>query len=207
MIRDKRSVIASPHDGVPADARLSRFVFALFAAFLSLVRPVNTARLINEQIASQNRRIEVTALTTNQQAGIRRLVVIRRVPLSAARARASTRSPHNPPGRAGRHVARSKQASGVPVWVETQRTVALEEPESAEHNALVAVTRCRAASAPGSDLDSSNACFPQSLRCRRTMSVALSSCSCIPPACFVSRRVPQAPCPNHDRYRPDHHGG
>ena len=115
-------------------------VFALFAAFLVGYFALNTRRLINEQIVGTVD-TEVTALTGQyNQAGIRRLVVI--VDVRSRRPGSSLYLVTTPTGEglAGNVGSLEPGILESQGWVETAYR-RLEEPESAEHNALVRVTR------------------------------------------------------------------
>jgi signal transduction histidine kinase len=115
-------------------------VFALFAAFLVGYFALNTRRLINEQIVGTVD-TEVTALTNQySQAGIRRLVVI--VDVRSRRPGSSLYLVTTPTGEglAGNVGSLEPGILEHNGWVETAYR-RLEEPESAEHNALVRVTR------------------------------------------------------------------
>src|SRR5580704_17985869 len=115
-------------------------VFALFAAFLVGYFALNTRRLINEQIVGTVD-AEVTALTNQyNQAGIRRLVVI--IDLRSRRPGSSLYLVTTPTGQglAGNVASLEPGILESQGWVETAYR-RLEEPESAEHNALVRVTR------------------------------------------------------------------
>jgi signal transduction histidine kinase len=115
-------------------------VFALFAAFLVGYFALNTRRLINEQIVGTVD-TEVTALTNQySQAGIRRLVVI--VDVRSRRPGSSLYLITTPTGEglAGNVASLEPGILDHDGWVETAYR-RLEEPESAEHNALVRVSR------------------------------------------------------------------
>jgi signal transduction histidine kinase len=115
-------------------------VFALFAAFLVGYFALNTRRLINEQIVGTVD-TEVTALTNQySQAGIRRLVVI--IDVRSRRPGSSLYLITTPTGEglAGNVASLEPGILDHDGWVETAYR-RLEEPESAEHNALVRVSR------------------------------------------------------------------
>src|SRR6202162_5543686 len=115
-------------------------VFALFAAFLVGYFALNTRRLINEQIVGTID-TEVTALTDQYtQAGIRRLVVI--VDVRSRRPGSSLYLVTTPTGEglAGNVASLEPGILEAEGWVETAYR-RLEEPETAEHNALVRVSR------------------------------------------------------------------
>ena len=113
-------------------------VFALFAAFLVGYFALNTRRLINEQIVGTVD-TEVTALTDQyNQAGIRRLVVI--VDVRSRRPGSSLYLVTTPSGEglAGNIGSLVPGVLAKPGWMETVYR-RLEEPETAEHRALVRV--------------------------------------------------------------------
>src|SRR5579871_2442226 len=115
-------------------------VFALFAAFLLGYFAFNTRRLINEQIATiVNDEIQLLQGQYNQ-AGIRRLVAI--VEVRSRRPGSSLYLVTTPIGEglAGNVGSLEPGVLESEGWVETAYR-RLEEPESAEHNALVRVLR------------------------------------------------------------------
>ena len=115
-------------------------VFALFAAFLLGYFAFNTRRLINEQIAAiVNDELQLLQLQYNQ-AGIRRLVGI--VDVRSRRPGSSLYLVTTPAGEglAGNVGSLEPGILESEGWVETAYR-RLEEPESAEHNALVRVLR------------------------------------------------------------------
>jgi hypothetical protein len=153
-------------------------VFALFAAFLVGYFALNTRRLINEQIVGTVD-AEVTALTNQyNQAGIRRLVVI--IDLRSRRPGSSLYLVTTPTGQglAGNVASLEPGILESQGWVETAYR-RLEEPESAEHNALVRVTRLVGGARRGARRDRRNLREPARARPRR----------------------------GHDRDRADNHGG
>ena len=114
-------------------------VFALFAAFLLGYFALNTRRLINEQIAGiVDTEIEALAAQYNQ-AGIRRLVGI--VDVRSRRPGSSLYLVTTPTGEglAGNVGSLEPGVLEAQGWAETAYR-RLEEPESAEHNALVRVS-------------------------------------------------------------------
>jgi signal transduction histidine kinase len=115
-------------------------VFALFAAFLLGYFALNTRRLINEQIVGIVD-TELQLLNTQySQAGIRRLVGI--VEVRSRRPGSSLYLVTTPTGEglAGNVGSLEPGILETEGWVETAYR-RLEEPESAEHNALVRVSR------------------------------------------------------------------
>jgi signal transduction histidine kinase len=115
-------------------------VFALFAAFLLGYFAFNTRRLINEQIATiVNDELQLLQVQYNQ-AGIRRLVGI--VDVRSRRPGSSLYLVTTPMGEglAGNVGSLEPGILEAEGWVETAYR-RLEEPESAEHNALVRVVR------------------------------------------------------------------
>ena len=115
-------------------------VFALFAAFLLGYFALNTRRLINEQIIGTVD-AEITALTDQyNQGGIRRLVFI--IDVRSRRPGSSLYLVTTPAGEglAGNVASLATGHPGQPGWVETAYR-RLDEPEAAEHHALVRVTR------------------------------------------------------------------
>jgi signal transduction histidine kinase len=115
-------------------------VFALFAAFLLGYFALNTRRLINEQIATiVDAELQLLQVQYNQ-AGIRRLVAA--VDVRSRRPGSSLYLVTTPMGEglAGNVGSLEPGVLEGQGWVETAYR-RLEEPESAEHNALVRVTR------------------------------------------------------------------
>ena len=115
-------------------------VFALFAAFLLGYFALNTRRLINEQIiAIVDTELQLLRVQFNQ-AGIRRLVGI--VDVRSRRPGSSLYLVTTPTGEglAGNVGSLEPGILESEGWVETAYR-RLEEPESAEHNALVRVSR------------------------------------------------------------------
>jgi signal transduction histidine kinase len=115
-------------------------VFALFAGFLLGYFAFNTRRLINEQIATiVNDEVQLLKAQYNQ-AGIRRLVGA--VEVRSRRPGSSLYLVTTPIGEglAGNVGSLEPGVLESEGWVETAYR-RLEEPESAEHNALVRVTR------------------------------------------------------------------
>ncbi len=115
-------------------------VFALFAAFLLGYFAFNTRRLINEQIATiVNDELQLLQVQYNQ-AGIRRLVGM--VDVRSRRPGSSLYLVTTPMGEglAGNVGSLEPGILESEGWVETAYR-RLEEPESAEHNALVRVVR------------------------------------------------------------------
>jgi signal transduction histidine kinase len=116
------------------------FIFALFAAFLIGYFALNTRRLINEQIVTiVDNEIETLAGQYNQ-AGIRRLVGV--VDLRSRRPGSSLYLVTTPTGEglAGNVGSLEPGILETQGWVETAYR-RLEEPETAEHVALVRVSR------------------------------------------------------------------
>jgi signal transduction histidine kinase len=115
-------------------------VFSFFAAFLLGYFAFNTRRLINEQIATiVSGELQVLQVQYNQ-AGIRRLVAA--VDVRSRRPGSSLYLVTTPVGEglAGNVGSLEPGILESEGWVETAYR-RLEEPESAEHNALVRVTR------------------------------------------------------------------
>jgi signal transduction histidine kinase len=115
-------------------------VFALFAAFLLGYFAFNTRRLINEQIATiVNDEMQLLHAQYNQ-AGIRRLVAI--VDVRSRRPGSSLYLVTTPIGEglAGNVASLEPGVLESEGWVETAYR-RLDEPESAEHNALVRVMK------------------------------------------------------------------
>jgi signal transduction histidine kinase len=115
-------------------------VFSLFAAFLLGYFAFNTRRLINEQIATiVSGELQLLQVQYNQ-AGIRRLVAA--VDVRSRRPGSSLYLVTTPMGEglAGNVGSLEPGILESEGWVETAYR-RLEEPESAEHNALVRVTR------------------------------------------------------------------
>ncbi len=164
-------------------------VFALFAAFLVGYFALNTRRLINEQIVGTVD-TEVTALTNQySQAGIRRLVVI--VDVRSRRPGSSLYLITTPTGEglAGNVASLEPGILDHDGWVETAYR-RLEEPESAEHNALVRVTRLPGGIRllVGRDLDERERMF-HIVAVAGRWSVALVVVLGVLGGIFVSRRV------------------
>jgi signal transduction histidine kinase len=164
-------------------------VFALFAAFLLGYFALNTRRLINEQIVTIVN-TEVQALTLQyDQSGIRRLVGV--VDVRSRRPGSSLYLVTTPTGEglAGNVGSLEPGILESQGWVETAYR-RLEEPETAEHNALVRVTRL-----PGGirllvvrDLDERERMF-HIVEIAGRWSVALVIVLGIVGGIFVSRRV------------------
>ena len=115
-------------------------VFALFAAFLLGYFALNTRRLINEQIVGiVDTELQLLQVQYNQ-AGVRRLVGI--VDVRSRRPGSSLYLVTTPTGEglAGNVGSLEPGILESEGWVETAYR-RLEEPESAEHNALVRVSR------------------------------------------------------------------
>jgi signal transduction histidine kinase len=164
-------------------------VFALFAAFLVGYFALNTRRLINEQIVGTVD-TEVTALTDQyNQAGIRRLVVI--VDVRSRRPGSSLYLVTTPTGEglAGNVGSLEPGILEHNGWVETAYR-RLEEPESAEHNALVRVSRLPGGIRllVGRDLDERERMF-HIVTVAGRWSVALVVVLGVLGGIFVSRRV------------------
>ena len=164
-------------------------VFALFAAFLVGYFALNTRRLINEQIVGTVD-VEVTALTGQyNQAGIRRLVVI--VDVRSRRPGSSLYLVTTPTGEglAGNVGSLEPGILESEGWVETAYR-RLEEPESAEHTALVRVTRLPGGIRllVGRDLDERERMF-HIVAVAGRWSVALVVVLGVLGGIFVSRRV------------------
>ena len=181
-------------------------VFALFAAFLLGYFALNTRRLINEQIVTTVD-AEITALTEQyNQGGIRRLVVV--VDVRSRRPGSSLYLVTTPTGEglAGNVGSLEPGILDQTGWVETAYR-RLEEPESAEHNALVRViAACPAASGSWSAATSTSASgcstssSPPGAGRSRSWSCSGRRRHLREPARAQSRR-------RDDRDRPDHHGG
>jgi signal transduction histidine kinase len=164
-------------------------VFALFAAFLVGYFALNTRRLINEQIVGTVD-TEVTALTDQyNQAGIRRLVVI--VDVRSRRPGSSLYLVTTPTGEglAGNVGSLEPGILERQGWVETAYR-RLDEPESAEHNALVRVVRLPGGIRllVGRDLDERERMF-HIVAVAGRWSVALVVVLGVLGGIFVSRRV------------------
>jgi signal transduction histidine kinase len=164
-------------------------VFALFAAFLVGYFALNTRRLINEQIVGTVD-TEVTALTDQyNQAGIRRLVVI--VDVRSRRPGSSLYLVTTPTGEglAGNVGSLEPGILEHNGWVETAYR-RLEDPESAEHNALVRVSRLPGGIRllVGRDLDERERMF-HIVTVAGRWSVALVVVLGVLGGIFVSRRV------------------
>jgi hypothetical protein len=164
-------------------------VFALFAAFLVGYFALNTRRLINEQIVGTVD-VEVTALTGQyNQAGIRRFVVI--VDVRSRRPGSSLYLVTTPTGEglAGNVGSLEPGILESEGWVETAYR-RLEEPESAEHTALVRVTRLPGGIRllVGRDLDERERMF-HIVAVAGRWSVALVVVLGVLGGIFVSRRV------------------
>jgi signal transduction histidine kinase len=164
-------------------------VFALFAAFLVGYFALNTRRLINEQIVGTVD-TEVTALTDQyNQAGIRRLVVI--VDVRSRRPGSSLYLVTTPTGEglAGNVGSLEPGILEHNGWVETAYR-RLEDPESAEHNALVRVSRLPGGIRllVGRDLDERERMF-NIVTVAGRWSVALVVVLGVLGGIFVSRRV------------------
>ena len=164
-------------------------VFALFAAFLVGYFALNTRRLINEQIVGTVD-VEVTALTGQyNQAGIRRLVVI--VDVRSRRPGSSLYLVTTPTGEglAGNVGSLEPGILESEGWVETAYR-RLEEPELAEHTALVRVTRLPGGIRllVGRDLDERERMF-HIVAVAGRWSVALVVVLGVLGGIFVSRRV------------------
>jgi signal transduction histidine kinase len=115
-------------------------VFALFSAFLLGYFALNTRRLINEQIAGIVDTEIATISNQYNQAGIRRLVGV--VDVRSHRPGSSLYLVTTPTGEglAGNVGSLEPGILDAEGWVETAYR-RLEEPETAEHNALVRVSR------------------------------------------------------------------
>jgi signal transduction histidine kinase len=164
-------------------------VFALFAAFLVGYFALNTRRLINEQIVGTVD-TEVTALSNQySQAGIRRLVVI--IDVRSRRPGSSLYLITTPTGEglAGNVASLEPGILDHDGWVETAYR-RLEEPESAEHNALVRVSRLPGGIRllVGRDLDERERMF-HIVAVAGRWSVALVVVLGVLGGIFVSRRV------------------
>jgi signal transduction histidine kinase len=164
-------------------------VFALFAAFLLGYFAFNTRRLINEQIAAiVNDELQLLQLQYNQ-AGIRRLVGI--VDVRSRRPGSSLYLVTTPAGEglAGNVGSLEPGILESEGWVETAYR-RLEEPESAEHNALVRVLRLPGGIRVlvGRDLDERERMFHIVTLAGR-WSVAIVIVLGIVGGIFVSRRV------------------
>jgi signal transduction histidine kinase len=164
-------------------------VFALFAAFLLVYFAFNTRRLIDEQIATiVNDEMQLLQSQYNQ-AGIRRLVAI--VDVRSRRPGSSlylvtTSVGEGLAGNVGSLQPGVLESEG---WVETAYR-RLEEPESAEHNALVRVLRLPNGSRllVGRDLDERERMF-RIITLAGRWSVAIVIVLGILGGLFVSRRV------------------
>jgi signal transduction histidine kinase len=164
-------------------------VFALFAAFLLGYFAFNTRRLINEQITSiVNDEIQVLQGQYNQS-GIRRLVAI--VEVRSHRPGSSLYLVTTPIGEglAGNVGSLEPGVLESEGWVETAYR-RLEEPESAEHNALVRVLRLPGGIRilVGRDLDERERMF-RIIALAGRWSVAIVIVLGILGGLFVSRRV------------------
>ena len=115
-------------------------VFALFAAFLLGYFAFNTRRLINEQIIGiVDTELQLLQVQYNQ-AGVRRLVGIVEVRSRRPGSSLYLVTTPNGEGLAGNVGSLEPGILESEGWVETAYR-RLEEPESAEHNALVRVSR------------------------------------------------------------------
>ena len=164
-------------------------VFALFAAFLLGYFAFNTRRLINEQIATiVNDEIQLLQGAYNQ-AGIRRLVNI--VDVRSRRPGSSLYLVTTPIGEglAGNVGTLEPGVLESEGWVETAYR-RLEEPESAEHNALVRVLRLPGGIRilVGRDLDERERMF-RIITLAGRWSVAIVIVLGVLGGLFVSRRV------------------
>jgi signal transduction histidine kinase len=164
-------------------------VFALFAAFLLGYFAFNTRRLINEQIATiVNDELQLLQVQYNQ-AGIRRLVGM--VDVRSRRPGSSLYLVTTPLGEglAGNVGSLEPGILESEGWVETAYR-RLEEPESAEHNALVRVLRLPGGIRilVGRDLDERERIFHIVTLAGR-WSVAIVIVLGIVGGVFVSRRV------------------
>jgi signal transduction histidine kinase len=164
-------------------------VFSLFAAFLLGYFAFNTRRLINEQIATiVSGELQLLQVQYNQ-AGIRRLVGA--VDVRSRRPGSSLYLVTTPMGEglAGNVGSLEPGILESEGWVETAYR-RLEEPESAEHNALVRVTRLPGGIRilVGRDLDERERIFHIVTLAGR-WSVAIVIILGIAGGVFVSRRV------------------
>ncbi len=164
-------------------------VFSLFAAFLLGYFAFNTRRLINEQIATiVSGELQLLQVQYNQ-AGIRRLVAA--VDVRSRRPGSSLYLVTTPMGEglAGNVGSLEPGILESEGWVETAYR-RLEEPESAEHNALVRVTRLPGGIRilVGRDLDERERIFHVVALAGR-WSVAIVIVLGIAGGVFVSRRV------------------
>ena len=164
-------------------------VFALFAAFLLGYFAFNTRRLINEQIVGiVDTELQLLQVQYNQ-AGIRRLVGI--VDVRSRRPGSSLYLVTTPTGEglAGNVGSLEPGILESEGWVETAYR-RLEEPESAEHNALVRVSRLPGGIRilVGRDLDERERMFHIVALAGR-WSVAIVIVLGIVGGVFVSRRV------------------
>jgi len=164
-------------------------VFSLFAAFLLGYFAFNTRRLINEQIAAiVSGELQLLQVQYNQ-AGIRRLVAA--VDVRSRRPGSSLYLVTTPMGEglAGNVGSLEPGILESEGWVETAYR-RLEEPESAEHNALVRVTRLPGGIRilVGRDLDERERIFHIVALAGR-WSVAIVIVLGIAGGVFVSRRV------------------
>jgi signal transduction histidine kinase len=164
-------------------------VFSLFAAFLLGYFAFNTRRLINEQIhAIVNDDVQLLQAQYNQ-AGIRRLV--NAVDVRSRRPGSSLYLVTTPIGEglAGNVGSLEPGVLESEGWVETAYR-RLEEPESAEHNALVRVTRLPGGIRilVGRDLDERERMF-RIISLAGRWSVAIVIVLGIAGGIFVSRRV------------------
>jgi signal transduction histidine kinase len=164
-------------------------VFSLFAAFLLGYFAFNTRRLINEQIATiVSGELQLLQVQYNQ-AGIRRLVAA--VDVRSRRPGSSLYLVTTPVGEglAGNVGSLEPGILESEGWVETAYR-RLEEPESAEHNALVRVTRLPGGIRilVGRDLDERERIFHIVALAGR-WSVAIVIVLGIAGGVFVSRRV------------------
>jgi signal transduction histidine kinase len=164
-------------------------VFALFAAFLLGYFAFNTRRLINEQISTiVNDEIQLLQAQYNQ-AGIRRLAAA--VEVRSRRPGSSLYLVTTPTGEglAGNVGSLEPGVLEAEGWVETAYR-RLEEPESAEHNALVRVLRLPGGIRilVGRDLDERERMF-RIITLAARWSVAIVIVLGILGGLFVSRRV------------------
>ncbi len=164
-------------------------VFALFAAFLLFYFALNTRRLINEQITTTvNDEMQFLQGQYNQ-AGIRRLVAITEVRSRRPGSSLYLVTTSVGEGLAGNVGSLQPGVLGTEGWVETAYR-RLEEPESAEHNALVRVLRLPNGSRllVGRDLDERERMF-RIITLAGKWSVAIVIVLGILGGLFVSRRV------------------
>ena len=164
-------------------------VFALFATFLLGYFALNTRRLINEQIVGiVDAELQLLQVQYNQ-AGVRRLVGI--VDVRSRRPGSSLYLVTTPTGEglAGNVGSLEPGILEAEGWVETAYR-RLEEPESAEHNALVRVSRLPGGIRVlvGRDLDERERMFHIVALAGR-WSVAIVMVLGIIGGVFVSRRV------------------